>query len=263
MLGKKLKTFSAFILERADWNYSDHYKKYLGKIPGDETLISAIKELDDTVNRIENDYWYNRESRDFRYDHYAIDMKIHEWPDLDEWARLSGYAAEELEGDRSGLEDLMYRDWARFMEDTYEDYAEHYRDSFSWLKEIGVGGRSGGWLLLAPETDHNDIERHVEEVMDEYLMALDEISENPEIMNMLNDEDTERLAELGLVDMDQLELAKQIEEYRDNAVATIYGTIRELEKMEEDFGMVERDIEKFRENCKQDFYEWVQGKYED
>lgn len=262
MLGKRLKTFSTFILERADWDYTNHYKKYLGKMPGDETMLAAIKDLDETVNRLEDKYWYNREGRDFRYPHYALDMKIHEWPDLDEWAKLTGHSAEELEDDRSGLEDSMYRDWGTFMEETYEDYSEHYADSFSWLRQVGVGGKSGGWLLLAPNTDHSDLERNLEEAMDNYLTAADQVESNPDLLRILkNEEEAEELAELGILDQEQIDLAREAVEAQDEALGSTLSAVRELEEIEEDLEMVVSDIQKFRETCKQRFYEWVDYRY--
>ena len=258
MLGKRLQSFSQFILERADWNIESYWSGKLRKIPGDEALIKAIKELDETLNDLEDNYWYNREGRNFHHDHYALDMKIHEWPDLERWAKIKGYTQEEIDEDDS-LEDSMYRDWARFMETTFEDFTEHYSDSFSWLRTIGAGGKSGGWLLLAPDTTHNDIANHVEEALDDYLTELSDVIDDPDLLKILqNDEDADALAELGILDQDQVDAARNAVDKQEIALTTIYDEIKYLNSIEEDLELVNRDIDKFRESCEEDFYVWLQ-----
>ena len=263
MLGKRLKSFSKFILERADWNLETQYKKYLvGKIPGEDTLLKAIKDLDETLNHLEDKYWYNREGRDFHHDHYALDMKIYEWPDLEIWAQARGYTQEEIDGDDGSLEEKMHTNWARFMEETFEDYSSHYEDSFSWLRTVGVGGKSGGWLLLAPDTTHNDVVNHVEEALDEYLTELGEVSEDPELLKILqSDDDIDVLASLGMVDPDQIEAVRLAADKQDDVLTSIYDEIRRLDNVAEDLEMVKQDIQKFRVSCKRDFYTWVEENF--
>ena len=175
--------------------------------------MDLLKDFDKQVNEMENDYWYNRESRNFNHDHFALDMKIHSYPDVQKWAALKGYSAEEIEEDESSLESAMWDQWGRFMEETYEVNSEDYMNTYDWLTKVGVGGQSGGWLLLAMEDSHSDLERILEDKFDMYLeevadanagsiQLLKQIIENPE--------ETAELIEFGIIDEETAAKAEEI-----------------------------------------------------
>lgn len=247
MLGNKLFTFSQFILERADRDLGSYYLTKLSQIQ-DTEVIGKLEELSKALNELENLYWYARERGRA---HYALNMKIYEYPELAKWAEARG------EEDLEDVDDeMMYSDWANYMEDTFEMHAEDYKESFSWIKEVGVGGKSGGWLLIYPEATHDDIENdafhHIEDYLDYDESALELVKD---LIN--SPDDTNRLAEIGLIDNDDLQNGKDAMKWRQALLQWIDNELAELTEVKEDLVMITREIENFRKTAEAHFYEWV------
>jgi hypothetical protein len=178
-------------------------------------------------------------------------MKIHAYPELEKWAQARG--EEDLE---EVNDEMMYDDWARYMEDTFEMHAEDYKESFSWIKDVGAGGKSGGWLLIYPEATHDDIENdafhHIEDYLDYDESALELVKE---LINY--PDETNRLAELGLIDDDDLQNGKDAMKWRQALLKWIDNELVELTEVKEDLAMITREIENFRKTAETQFYDWV------
>ena len=247
MLGSRIFTFSQFILERADRDLGSYYLTKLSQIQ-DTEVIDKLRELSNALNELENLYWYARERGRA---HYALNMKIHAYPELEKWAQARG--EEDLE---EVNDEMMYDDWARYMEETFEMHAEDYKESFSWIKEVGVGGKSGGWLLIYPEATHDDIENdafhHIEDYLDYDESALELVKE---LINY--PDETNRLAELGLIDDDDLQNGKDAMKWRQALLKWIDNELVELTEVKEDLAMITREIENFRKTAETQFYDWV------
>jgi hypothetical protein len=257
MLGTRLHTFSQFVLEARgnNWNYAGHYASYLNKFAGDSSLLDQVKQLDSQMNHLEDSWWYNREGQS---GHYALNMKIHQWPDLEKWAEAKGETDED-----EIYEDAMYSDWARFMEDTYEISAEDYANSYDWIEKVGVGGRSGGWLLLYLNEDHAYLEHDLESHFDDYLSNLDQL-ENPNILadikRLVDDEaDTRELVDLGLIDESDFELAEEVLESRDELENFLNEKLQEFNQIESDLEDIQANIDKFKKTAEEDFYDWLRN----
>jgi hypothetical protein len=182
-------------------------------------------------------------------------MKIYEYPDLEKWAAARG------EEDLEDVDDeMMYEDWARYMEDTYEIHTEDYKESFSWIKTVGAGGKSGGWLLIYPEKTHDNIEDDVSYQIEDYLnydeSALDLIKD---LAN--SPDDADRLAEIGLIDADDLANGKEAMKARHDLLNLINTELVELTEIKEDLAMITGEIENFRRTAEAHFYEWVREVY--
>jgi hypothetical protein len=260
MLGKRLHTFSQFILERGDWNYANHYAQYLNKFTEDSVILDLLKDFDKQVNELEDTYWYNRESRNFNNDHYALDMKIHSYPDVQKWAAIKGYSAEEIEEDESSLESAMWDQWGRFMEETYEVNSEDYMNTYDWLTKVGVGGRSGGWLLLAMEDSHSDLERILEDKFDMYLEEVSDANAGSiQLLKQIieNPEETAELIEFGIIDEETAAKAEEIIEARDEVENWLREKLNELYQIERDLEAIKADINRFRQTALADFYVWT------
>ena len=247
MLGNRVFTFSQFILERADRNLGSYCLTTLSQIQ-DTEVIGKLEELSNSMNELENLYWYSREGGKA---HYALNMKIWAYPDLEEWAKARG--EEDLEDVN---DEMMTDDWYRYMEDTYEMHAEDYKESFSWVKEVGAGGKSGGWLLIYPETTHDDIENDSYHQIEDYLdydeSALELVKDV-----ITNPDETNRLAEIGLIDADDLDMAKGAMKWRLALLKWIDEELTKLAEVKEDLATITREIENFRKNAETYFYEWV------
>lgn len=258
MLGNKLKTFNQFITESrgGNWAYANHYASYLTKFSDDSSILQQLKDLDIILNRLEDSWWYNREGQS---GHYALNMKIYQWPDLEKWAEAKGETEEE-----DIDEDRMYNDWARFMEETYEISAEDYENAYDWIEKVGVGGRQGGWLLLYLNYDHIDLERDLESHFDEYLGNLDQL-ENPNILSDIKrlkseDEDSRELIELGLIDENDYESAEETMESREELENFLTEKINEFNQIEIDLEAIQRNIDEFKQTAEEDFYDWLRNR---
>lgn len=248
MLGKRLHTFSKFILERADRNVGSYYLNKFRQI-NDSEVISKLEDLSNILNYLEGTYWYNREGGKA---HYALNMKIHAWPDLEDWAKARG--EEDLEDVN---DEMMYEDWARFMEETYEVHAEDYIESFSWIKDVGVGGKSGGWLLIYPEASHDNIEDDCSYQIEDYLNKIEDASDADLLNKALNNPDFFELAELGLVEPHDFEKVKEIMVARQDLIDWIAKEIVELKQIVTDLNEIETNIADFKNNASNLFLDWI------
>jgi hypothetical protein len=251
MLDNRVFTFSQFILERADRDLGSYYLTKLSQIQ-DTEVIGKLEELSNAMNELENLYWY---SRDGGKAHYALNMKIQVYPDLEEWAKARG------EEDLDDVNDeMMADDWYRYMEDTYAVHVEDYKESFSWVKEVGVGGASGGWLLIYPKATHDDIENDSYHQIEDYLDYAESALELvPDLIN--SPDETNRLAELGLIEDDVLDNAKTAMKWRLALLKWIDEELTKLAEVKEDLATITREIENFRKNAETYFYEWVREVY--
>jgi hypothetical protein len=248
MLGKRLYTFSQFIVERADRAVGAYYLNKLRAI-GDSEVIEALDRVSESLNYLEDKYWYGREGGRA---HYALNMKIHAYPDLEEWAKARG------EEDLDDVdEEMMYEDLARFMEDTYEIHAEDYKESFSWIKEVGVGGKNGGWLLIYPETTHDNIEDDAGYAMEDYLNYLSEESDIELIKDIINNPDIKELASMGLINTEDVANAEEALASRKDLLELTAKQITELDEISQDLEMITSEIKNFKEKAETLFYEWV------
>lgn len=250
MLGKRLHTFSKFILERADRNVGSYYLNKFKQIK-DSEVISKLEDLSEVLNYLEDTYWYNREGEKA---HYALNMKIYSWPDLEDWAKARG--EEDLEDVN---DEMMYEDWARFMEETYEVHAEDYMESFSWIKNVGVGGKAGGWLLIYPEASHDNIEDDASYAIEDYLNYMNTDSELEFIKQLITNPDVEELASMGILDGEELDNARDAMKSRQELLTWVDKQIAELGEVSQDLNMIKNEIEAFKNNAGKIFLEWVQG----
>ena len=253
MLGNRIQSFSQFILERADWSYAKHYAQYLRKFEGDSVFIDRLNELDSLLNDLENNWWYNREGRT---GHYALNMKMNQWPDLDKWAAAKG---EEDEDEIT--EDAMYNDWARFMEETYEMSSEDYINSYYWIDKIGAGGRQGGWLLIYPRFEHSDLEHDLENQFDRYLGELDQLEDASILADIARltseDSDVQELIDMGLINQEDFEAAQDVIKAREDLDEFISDQLRDFNQVNDDLHSISRNIEEFKNTAEANFYEWL------
>lgn len=247
MLGK-LHTFSQFILERADRNVGGYYLNKLRSL-NDQEVINKLEALNRALNGLEADYWYDREGG---RSHYALNMKIHAWPDLDKWAQIKG-----IEDEDDKNEDAMYNDWYRFMEDTYEMNSEDYVESFPWIKMVGVGGRSGGWLLIYPDATHDAIEDDLSYHLEDYLNNVPEGFDLETIKDYAENPESQELAGLGLLDTEGLEEAESAMESRKELLEWIDSKLAELGEVSRDLAKIEGEIRDFKNRAEELFYEWL------
>ena len=116
----KLKKFQEFINEARHWSEEpylyERYAKDLTTFGFENGVSDLIYEVEQAWTDIKNSYWWNRE--DWKPDHFALDVKIHVYPDYDEIREKF----EKTEDEWS--DDWLDGQWWRFMEDQREMYEE-------------------------------------------------------------------------------------------------------------------------------------------
>jgi hypothetical protein len=193
----RLKTFQQFVNEALD----DHsIERALDIFPTiNEQLFSLLKQVQTQADHMmdRNNYWYNRESRNFNEDHYAINVKTYSYPDVDEWR--------EAIGDEDASEEQMWDHWSEYLRLEIEDFEENvfleeFGDTF---EKILMGGRSGGWMCIVPDKSPDVIIEDLETYVDSYIDTLSDLDQNDieelESLLSLSDEEKARTIEFGLV----------------------------------------------------------------
>lgn len=193
----RLKTFQQFVNEALD----DHsIERALDIFPTiNEPLFDLLKKVQSQANHMmdRKNYWYNRESRNFNRDHYAIDVKTYSYPDVDEWR--------EAIGDEDASEEQMWDHWSEYLRMEIEDFEENV-----FLEEFGdtfvrilMGGKSGGWMCIVPDKSPEVIIDDLESYVYSYTDALDDLDQDDidEINSLLSlsDEERRKTIELGLL----------------------------------------------------------------
>lgn len=245
-----LKGFQQFINESSD-NYSE--AEYM-KIPVlGEPIKKLLEACDAQANHMmdRSSYWYNRESREQRSSHYAINVKTYEWPDVDDWREAIGEPDE--------YEETMMDHWFRFLNDEIEDFEQNvFLEKFGAdFDKISMGGRSGGWMLLVPDKDPEDIISDLNTYLDSYMEAVNELSdaEIQEINSILNltPEERENLAEVGLIG-DTANYDHIMNEYND-LKREAEDALKTLKTHEEACQFVIKAHEEFEQTAKETFLE--------
>lgn len=252
----KLKTFNQFVNESIDHRV-DRALDTLHKINGPlrELLEAFEKKLEHMKER--GSFWYNRESRNISKEHYAIDVKTYEWPDVDDWR--------EAIGDPEASEEQMMDHWWRWIEMEIEDFEENiFLPEFGeYFDEIRMGGQSGGWMCLIPSNGPSTLAHDVDVMVDPYIDFLtnlepDEISQLEQALEM-SEEERARMTELGILEIGDT-LDNLMREYND-AKQEIEKSIATLNKHEEACLFTIQKHKEFKAEAKQNFLETEKENY--
>jgi hypothetical protein len=232
-------------------------KRYLDDLDDFEferDLPVKIDLLQKEWERLQRDYNWNRESRHLNGEHFALDAKIHAWPDLEEINSEFG-----LELDEENLMDY----WWRFIEDSRDQFTEDIEETFGWIKSTGWGGRSGGWLLIWPSMDSEDFIDEYDYHLNQYVGSKNTISE--EDMKAMKDEEAnpsyQKLIGLGLAEpSDALrDMKREIEQLK----SSIDDSLETIQEMRAGLEEIEEIPKEFEKNAVQNFKSWLESYLED
>lgn len=252
-----IKSFSTFINEQRGWGPKPYlYKIYepnLSEFAHESDLIKALFEVETELEKIASNYWWNRESRQWNEDHFAIDAKIHVFPDLEKVKKILDYP--EL------TEDELYDKYWKWFIDVREMFQEDLVETYDWIEKINWGGKSGGWLLINPDVTYDSITDDLREKFDWYIETRDDLKEwDPEAYEntkiQLNSPSWKDLDELGLTELPEgfEELGQAINIIK----STCESNISKLHNMERDLGQIQDQIDKFAQTAESDFYEYLE-----
>lgn len=248
----KLFSFSQFVNESYNWSgplISSEVRKDFKDFDFEVEIPGLALEVETAWISLMEKYWWNRESRYFRYDHFALNVKLYRaWPDKDKAGKILG---------REVDDDELYDLWYRFIDEQREMWQEELSERFNWIKETGFGGKSGGWLILAPNIDFDDFEAYFEEECESYMAQKRSVENLEEILQMAKNPGRQRLTELGLAqapdELIELETAAtQIKDYCRQSLAEVRQIKADLAEIENDFANFEKAAEGY-------FEEYLEG----
>lgn len=261
---KFLKPFSTFINEsryggEQGWDtvpeLSHEFGRQLDEFGADFNLpiIDALDELGSIVDELTNtrQYWYNRESRDIRKDHYAISVKVYDYPELEEFQAAVG---PEMEVDDDDLEN----EWMRWMQTEIEDFESLFLDKFPAFDEIRWGGRSGGWMCPIPDESPDVMVDELRDLVQDYLRYFED-SDEDELQSLqdwaaFSEEERSRLGDIGITNSQYIEtMASE----RGDLVAQIERKIEDLQEQKAGLDFIIEKHAEFEKTAKQNFLNYA------
>ena len=250
-----IKNFSQFINE----SVGDHYHlRALDMIPAMNTEL--LKLLDEYTKQKAHmtgrTYWYNRESRNLSSEHYAVDVKTYQWPDVDDWR--------EAIGDPDADEETMFNHWYQYLEMEIEDYSSHFLEEFPEFDSVAMGGKSGGWMLIVPDKGPEYLDSDIDTYLDTYTEKINDLDEEDlDAINKaysLSDEEREQLTELGLMNIPD-EMQELITE-RDELIKELKSAIETLKRHEVAYQYTMTKHQEWEKEVKENFLESEKENYD-
>lgn len=253
-MGQIVLDFSTFINEHKRFEetltWSKEYAAVFSDFPFENGIIELVDAMEKKWIELKNKYNWNRESRNFRSDHFAIDVKVYIWPDEEKTKEALGYP--ELS------EEEMYRWWYQFLNDQREALADGI--DYEWVKDVGFGGKSGGWLVIVPITTDDDQAESCEESLQSYKDAkLQIIDIDPEAyrncIGYSHDENYAELVKTGMITEPEgiVELRKDADRIKNSFTASL----EELNSIDLNIRAILAQVEKFRKNGLTWFYDYL------
>lgn len=253
----KLQRFQQFINEARHWSEEPflygRYSEMFTDFGFEADIPDLIHAVEQKWTDLKNSYWWNRENRQWRKDHFALDVKVHAWPDSEK-VRL-------MLGEPDMTEEAIDDEWWVWFNDEREVFVEDLFSLYPWIDDINWGGKSGGWLLLAPPFDDESTRNDIEERCEEYNSEKELMKEDgtfKKAVELENDERHARLVRLGLTDESSeiIELKEMIEGFKNN----LTGNIKQLSQWEADMEAIQARVSKFEKNAEEYFYTWLSNR---
>ena len=258
---KAVKQLQAIEISKAKFINESFYKTAFEFSPADfndfefeKELPSLITEVAEYWNTLRDDYEWNRESRGFRRDHFAVNVKMHIWPDFDK--------CREILGDSNITDDELDQKWGQFIEDSREMYQEDIEGIYSWIEDTGFGGRSGGWLVIAVNSAITNVEEDVQTLIYEYTEMKSDMKADDdwqEMVDLVNADHYKELMEIGVADYPE-----ELSELKNTALkfkSTLPDDLQTMQRISQDLEDIWMRSRKFEENAAKYFYD--QLAYED
>jgi hypothetical protein len=254
----KLKRFQQFVNESRyehhpiETELSDLAAPYFNDFPFEKDIPELIKRFETEWYDLKNEYWWNREITEWRRPHFALDVKVYTSYDMDKVRELM----QEPEMSDEEVDDLYWRWLDECRELLVEDLSES--GEYPWIDEVGFGGKSGGWLLISPSDNEEEMTEDLREAISDYRSRKDwDADSNEEFQQAIDftKSDYMDMAELGLSETP--ELYKDYESAAQNIRDEINKWFKSLERMRAGLAEIEQRVKSFRENDESQFYTWI------
>lgn len=252
-MGEIVLDFTGFVNEHKRFDetltWSNEYKDLFTDFPFEHGVIELVDALDRKWIELKNKYNWNRELRNFRKDHFAMDVKVYIWPDEKKTKEALNYPDLSEEG--------MYRWWYSFLNDQREAFIDEI--DFGWVKDIGFGGKSGGWLVIAPNVTDTDQAEFCEEAMSLYRdtkkLAMEE-DQYSVIVKYANDENYDELVKTGMIT--EPEGISELRNDAENMIKSFTESLEELNQIDSNIQSILAKVEEFKRTGLKLFYEYLQ-----
>lgn len=257
-MGNIVISFSNFVKESRVYydetpNLYPQYKEELDDFAIENEILHLISDIEQTWINMKNKYWWNRERSWYRNDHFAIDAKVYIFPDQDKIKEILG---KEINDEEYG------RLWYTWLEDQREALVDDI--DFSWVKDVSWGGKSGGWLLVAPNSTENDAQEQIEELINLYLEEKNNLKNSDswaEYKQYLEDQDYEYMVKMGMVD-EPNQLIQGLKESAKTAIDVLTETRQDMETMISGLDEIIKKINNFKQKGEKWFYDYLEQEKE-
>lgn len=255
----KLKRFQQFITEsKYGWSeesfaYSQWRKETFNDFDFEKDILELVQKVEQTWAHLEDVYDWNRERRQWRKDHFALDVKVHAWPDSDK--------VREILGEPDMSEEAINDEWWVWFNDEREGFVNDLIEIYPWIQDIGWGGKSGGWLLLQPPHEAEDIRNDIESDCQVYRLTKEELKESDDwqdILNDINDETLNNMHDYGL--SNESDEILNLKEQVDNIRTYLTKELADLTQWESDMNAIQARVSKFEDKAEEYFYDWLRGR---
>ncbi|MEI8345452.1 MAG: hypothetical protein WCG06_05200, partial [Candidatus Omnitrophota bacterium] len=122
------------------------YEATFGDFSFEKNIPELITTLESYWLKLKEKYHWNYSSRGVNKDHFALDVKIHVWPNADKMREI-------LEDPDLGEEEVEHK-WYHWLNERAEMFIDQI--DHAWIKDAGFAGKSGGWLFIYPVVDDED-----------------------------------------------------------------------------------------------------------
>lgn len=228
--------------------YIEKYRRVFIDFFFEAPIFEKIDQISAKWNLLKKKYNWNREIRDFKKDHFSLDVKIYKLPTLDK--------AREILNDQNLTETQLGNLWWNWIELQREVYLSDLE--YPWMEKIlGFGGKSGGWLVIEPNHSSQDAVETLDELLGHYEADKEDSAEDNddylEYLNYSKDPDIVELMKVGLI-----QGPPEIQKLHDAANNIIKWLNEELEwliGLETGLASLAETISEFKENAVNLFYE--------
>ena len=254
---KLFENFSREYLKTNNNSLAAVYANQLGDFTLEQELLRKLEIFEAKVDEVFSDNWNLNRGRGYRNsngDYFALNVKVHVWPSTDEVESKFGI---ELDGEY--LSDI----WYRWLQDQAEMFEEDVEQSFDWVKHVGWGGNSGGWLHIEPDNGADRLLENAEEEIQMYLDNKEDFEEDElaEIANSINSPEWKRLAELGLVEDE--DAVRTIVNGLNDVIKWLDDETKNLIQIEQDLNSIQRQHKEFEHNAEKYFMDFLEEEIAD
>ena len=232
------------------------YKDELADFKIEEELLEELGAFEETVDAVfdpRGPWSWNRNSREVRNGHFSINVKVYQWPDLEEIQK-------KLPGLADLTEDQLMEGWYDYINENAEMWAADLQERYNWIEEVNFGGRSAGWLNIIPTAGPDQMFENIEHEIQSYLDEKEFIDSLEEVKAKLNSGEWLRLRDLGLSEEDGE--AKVIIDKIGEVRNWIKSEMNNVEGMDGDLQEIVRDHKRFTENVEEWFINELKERFE-